>query len=612
MHGNSRLALFAPFALFATQGDGDPIRADELRDHVRFLADDRLEGRMTGERGCEEAAAYIADRFAALRLEPGGDAGPDGRGWLQHYDAVSGRKLLPETSCTIGGNPLALGRDFTALFGMGAAQGEGELVFAGFGLVAPELQRDDFAGLDVAGKVVVVWSGAPGRAKETGDFLDTKPGGAAAKTRAKVNAAFARKAAGVIVMQHASEEREKSDALPEWRTDRGEGLSCAAVQLTETAGRALFSSCGLDFDRLLAEADGGAAVSRALPGSTGAVRLAMAPIKRPTANVIALLPGAEGGGKSEEHLVLGAHYDHLGMGGQDSLSGEHAVHNGADDNASGTAALLELAERFATGPKPQRTIVFAAWSGEEIGLLGSQHYTRQPLLPLERCFANLNLDMVGRSRDGYCAVGAIGSSPAFAGIAERVNSELALGLKLELTSGGMTQGSSDHQSFLNASVPSLFFFSGLHEDYHKPSDDEAKLNYDGAAKIATLCAGIASALDALPERPPFVALAAANPHGAAPGGPRPTGGTRPWFGAIPSFGGGVEGVVFDGVSKGSPAEKSGLQKGDKLIEWNGRAVASLEDFTALLNAGKVGDTVKVVMLRDGKKVEADVTLAVRP
>jgi len=599
--------LSAAFA-FAVPQQGDPIRADELRDHVRFLADDRLEGRMTGERGCEEAAAWIAERFAEIGLEPGGDAGPDGRGWMQRFVAVSGRKLLPATRCTVGGLPLELGRDFTALHGMGSAKGAGPLVCAGFGLVAPEVKRDDFAGLDVAGKVVVVFSGAPGRGRGEGDFLDTKPAGAAAKARAKVNAAFARQAAGVIVVQQPQEEKDAPDALPEWRTDRGDGLTFAAVQLTYAAGKQLFAASKEDLAKLLAEAETGVAVGRALAGEA-TLEVATAPIERPTANVVGVLRGAPEHG--DEHLILGAHYDHLGLGGDsNSLSPEKAIHNGADDNASGSAALIEIAELLASGRKPQRTIVFAAWSGEELGLLGSQHWTKAPPLPLEKCFANLNLDMVGRSRGGYCAVGAVGSSPAFAGLAARVNEEQALGLELESSDGGMAQGSSDHQSFLIASVPRLFFFSGLHEDYHKPSDDADKLDYEAAAKIATLCAGVARAIDALPQRPAFTALAAANPHGA--NAPRPTGGARPWFGSIPSFGAGVEGVVFDGVSKGSPAEKAGLAKGDKLVEWNGRPVATLEDFTALLGAAKVGDVVKVVLLRDGKRVEAEVTLSIRP
>jgi len=175
----------------------------------------------------------------------------------------------------------------------------------------------------------------------------------------------------------------------------------------------------------------------------------------------------------------------------------------------------------------------------------------------------------------------------------------------------MSQGSSDHQSFLNAGVPSLFFFSGLHEDYHKPSDDIEKVNVEGAARIAKLCDATLAALDSLPTRPTYVAFVPPpNPHAGIV--PAPSSGGRPWFGSVPSFAGGTDGVLFDGVGKGSPAEKAGLQKGDKLVEWNGREVKTLEDFTVLLGAAQVGDTVKVGILRDGKKLDFEVTLALRP
>jgi hypothetical protein len=587
----------------------DPITGEQILAHVSFLADDRLEGRMTGEKGCDEAATYVAGRFTDVGLEAGGDLGLGARTWLQHFLATSGRRLEPATSCELGGRGLELGKEFAVAIGMGTASGAGELCFAGYGLHAPEANRDDWAGLDAPGKVVVILAGAPGRAANTGDFLDTRPAARHVRPRAKIEQAFARKAAGLVMVEHPRENPELAEKLPEWVSDRGEGLTFPAVHVTASVGRALLEQAGLDLDALVERLDAGETIARPLPGLAGAIRVETSPIRRPAANVIGLLKGS--GEHGEEHLIVGAHYDHLGYGGSGSLSQEKAIHNGADDNASGTAALLEIAERMATGPPPARTIVFVAFSGEELGLLGSQHYVRNPVLPLAKCCAMLNLDMVGRSRDGYCAAGAAGSSPVFRGIVEKANDELGLGLKLELSDGGMTRGSSDHQSFLDASVPSLFFFSGLHEDYHKPSDDLDKLNADGAARIARLCEAVVRALDALPEKPAFVAPPPpAAPHAGVV--PAPSSGTRPWFGSIPSFGGGSDGVLFDGVSRGSPAEKAGLQKGDTLVEWNGRPVKTLEDFTACLNASQVGDTVKVVVLRSGERREFTVTLAVRP
>jgi len=590
----------------------DPITADELLAHVRFLADDRLEGRMTGEKGCEEAAQYVAATFAEIGLEPGGDRGLIGRTFLQHFVATAGRKVEPTTSCRIGGRELKLGREFAVAIGMGSAQGEGSVVFAGYGLKAPEANRDDYAGLDVAGRIVLVVSGAPGRAAASGDFLDTKPAGVHVHTRAKIEKAFAQRAAGLVVIQNPLELKEAAETLPEWISDRGDGLTFPAVHVTASVGRALLSEAGLDLDLIVRRLEAGEVATQPLPTTSGAIRVEASPIRRPTANVVGVLRGA--GAHGDGHLIVGAHYDHLGLGGSASLSGEKAIHNGADDNASGTAALLEIAERCATSPPPARTIIFLAFSGEELGLLGSQHYVLNPLLPLKECCAMLNLDMVGRSRNDYCAVGAIGSSPAFRGLVDQANGALALGLKLDPSDGGMSQGSSDHQSFLDASVPSLFFFSGLHEDYHKPGDDVDKINADGAARIARLCDAVVEAVDALPTKPPFVAYAPpANPHAGITTAPSSGGQPqRPWFGSIPSFGGGSDGVLFDGVGKGSPAEKAGLQKGDVLVEWNGRPVKTLEDFTAFLGTAKIGDTVKIEVLREGKRLDFEVTLAVRP
>jgi hypothetical protein len=622
-----------------------PITGPALLDHVKFLASDALEGRMTGEPGCELAAKYVAEQFAADGLEPGGDpvvassnGTASGRSWFQHFDAMAGRSVQKTTSARLGGRELKLDQEFAVAIGMGTSNAKGELVFAGYGIQSQEPKRDDYAGIDAADKIVVVVSGAPGRTSGTGDYTDTKPAGRFARARAKVEIAFARKAAGLVIVQNPL-DAEKAEKLPPWESDRGDGLTFAAIHVTASVGRELLAKSGVDLDAAVAKLEQGENASQSLRrespaevagGGTlvltpnGEVRIDTAPIRRPTSNVVAVLRGD--GSHGDEHLVVGAHYDHLGWGGSSSLSSERAIHHGADDNASGTAAMLEVARHCATGPRPPRTIVFLAFSGEELGLLGSQHYTAHPLLPLPSCFAMLNMDMVGRSQNGYCAVGAIGSSPGFKGLAERANESEHLGLKLELSDGGMAQGSSDHQSFLNAGVPSLFFFSGLHEDYHKPSDTWDKIAADGAASIAKLCDGVLEEVEALPTQPKYAPLAPpVNPHLAAqrdPNAPKNPDAkepevpvvtsSRPWFGSIPSFGASGEGVLFDGVSKGSPAEKAGILKGDRLVEWNGRAVKTLEDFTALLDGSHVGETVKAVVLRKGERKEFEVVLALRP
>lgn len=587
------------------------ITPDAYLSDVKFLADDKLEGRMTGSPGCEEAARFIAERFKAIGLEPGGDRGT----FLQHFDAVSGRRVEASTSVKVAGRDLVRGRDFAVVDGSGTASGSGELLFLGYGIDSGPANRHDYAGHDVAGKIVVALMGGPGRASGSGDFVDTKPGGEAVKARRKAVAAFHEKAAGLILVNHPAEASKDGDGFEKWPDsfdEIGDGLSFPAIHVTAAIGRELLRGGGLDLDAVIAKLDAGESIAQELGKATATLEVDTAPIHRPTANVVGIVKGD--GSHGDEHLVVGAHYDHLGWGSGASLArGVHAIHHGADDNASGTAAVMAIARSEMTRPeRPPRTVVFVCFSGEELGLLGSKYYVEHPVLPLTTCVAMLNLDMVGRSREGYCAIGAIGSAAPFKGLAEKENEARRLGLKLDPSDGGMSMGSSDHQSFLDAKVPSLFFFSGLHEDYHKPGDTADKINADGAVRIAKLCDAMLEDLEAVPEKPAFVAIApsAPDPHAASASAQRSEG--RPWFGSIPAFGASGDGVLFDGVSAGSPAEKAGLAKGDRLVEWNGRPVKTLSDFTALLSSAQVGDRVKIAILRGTEKKEFEITLAVRP
>ncbi len=528
---------------------------------------------------------------------------------------MSGRRVEATTAVELNGQPLAAGTDYTVVSGTGTCDARAELVFVGYGLESKSANRHDYEGRDVKGRIVVALTGAPGRAHETGDFTDTKPGGEAVKPRRKALAAFAAKAAGLILIQVA-QSGGAAGALPTFDEEIGDGLTFPAVYVTDAIGRKLLAEAGLELDGVVGKLESGAAMSdeiaRPLATATAKLHVDTAPIHHPTSNVVGLLKGD--GSHGSEYVAVGAHYDHLGWGDSTSslAPGVHAIHHGADDNASGTAAVLELARWCASRPaKLPRDVLFLSFSGEEMGLLGSQHYCAHPIVPLAQCAAMLNLDMVGRSQNDYCAVGNISSAAPFREIVKAANDAEGVRLALDLSDGGMSVGSSDHQSFLNAKVPSLFFFSGLHADYHKPSDTSDKINADGGARIAKLCGGILEEIAALPTKPDFVAPApvAPNPHAGTV--PVPSGEPRPWFGSIPAFGASGDGVLFDGVSAGSPAEKAGLAKGDRLVEWNGRPVKTLEDFTAMLGSAQVGDTVHVVIQRGGEKKTYDITLALR-
>ncbi len=316
--------------------------------------------------------------------------------------------------------------------------------------------------------------------------------------------------------------------------------------------------------------------------------------KRTTANIIGLREGTDPVLKHEV-VVIGAHMDHLGMGGISSLdpSRKPAIHPGADDNASGTAAVLGLAKSL---PPAKRSVLFICFSGEERGLLGSQFYVNNPLIPLNKTVAMLNLDMVGRLKNNKLSALGVGTGDVWPAYLDDVN----LSAKFQLSRDEGSFGGSDHQSFAAKSVPVLFFFTGLHEDYHRPSDTPEKIDADGIARIASLTGALAEKIADAPTRPKFQQVAV-----ASPGRTR----ARASLGSIPEYGTSVVGVLLGGVRPGSPAEKAGLQAGDVIVKLGGKTVRNIEEYTALLGDFSPGDTVEIVVQRAGKEVTLKATLA---
>ena len=314
-------------------------------------------------------------------------------------------------------------------------------------------------------------------------------------------------------------------------------------------------------------------------------------------------------GETGEYIIVGAHYDHLGLGDEHSLapSLRGTVHPGADDNASGTAGVIELAGAIVSSGKHRRGFLFLCFAGEEEGLLGSAYFANHPLEPLGEAAAMINLDMIGRLQNDKVYVGGIGTGSTFKPIVEKAAKDA--GLQDDITGSGV-DGSSDHTSFSVKGVPTLFFFSGLHSDYHKPSDTWDKINVEGALKLLSEVDEIAVTLADANERPAFVRVLPAAHNGDMPSGS--TSGYGPYFGSIPDFGGNVNGVRFSDVRDGSPAAKAGFKGGDILIEFDGKKIGNLYDFTYALRQHKPGDTVIVKVLRNDKPVEERVLLTKRP
>ncbi len=307
-------------------------------------------------------------------------------------------------------------------------------------------------------------------------------------------------------------------------------------------------------------------------------------------NVVALLRGDDPERRMEV-VVIGAHYDHLGRGPFGSLEPDaNEVHNGADDNASGVAALLEAAERLAHRQPPARSILFIAFTGEEFGLLGSAHYTRSPTIPLERAVAMLNLDMVGRLGAGPLIVYGIDTAAEW----EELVSGTAAELGVEVAFNGSGYGPSDHTSFYSSDIPVLHFFTNVHSEYHKPSDDWELIDVEGLFSVSALVAGVA---ERVAERPTRLTLQRTE---APP--PAREGGYGAYLGTVPDFAPVEFGVRLSGVRAGSPAEQAGMQKGDVLIRIDREEIEDLYVFTDALRSHAPGDTVEIVVLREGEEV----------
>lgn len=315
-------------------------------------------------------------------------------------------------------------------------------------------------------------------------------------------------------------------------------------------------------------------------------------------NVIGVIDGE--GPLADETVIVGAHYDHVGRGGQNSLApGSTEIHNGADDNASGTIALLELARRFATKAKvkaPARRLVFIAFTGEEMGLLGSARYCKNPVFPLESTVAMLNMDMVGRLKDDKLIVYGTGTSARWEMELKKANT----GLEFKLIFKPEGFGPSDHSSFYAKKIPVLHFFTGEHADYHRPTDDWEKINIEGVARVADLMERIIDDTVTNKDRPDYVEVKETTRPGR--------GGSRPYVGTIPEFGNEEPGYAISGVSPGSPADKAGMKGGDRIVKVGAHAVANLDDYDVALRKFAPNDEVDFVIARDKTQLTLKITL----
>jgi hypothetical protein len=644
-----------------------------LRASVAYLTSDALAGRRTGESGADAAAKYVETMFKKFGLKPMARNAKGRATYLQTFPYVTAMSLGTANTLSFRGNAngkkveLKIGEDWTPLaFSSSSAFENATLVNVGYGISAPTLGYDDYRGIDVKGKIAVVIDAVPDRKLMAYSDLRRKAtiardAGAKGMIVIADVMKFAKLSydnlgdAGIPVIAVSNEGYftiPKILRSPRLASNWKDGVQTESVgdsvittksdgtRIVERAntiftykietkpdvegqrkridGRTTIknpdgSNVELGDDILFPEATGEIETDLTVSASVDLVR------KNADAyNVIGVLPGTDPKLK-DEAVVIGAHYDHLGRGGAGSLAVNSTdIHHGADDNASGTSAMIEIARQYASKKTNKRTLIFIGFSGEEEGLLGSKFYVNNPLFPLEKTVAMFNMDMVGRLNEDKLNVGGIGTAtewrelvtnkneiiPPVYGKSKRVNfapsaPESSYRFKLQLSEDGF--GPSDHSSFYGKQIPVLFFFTGTHADYHKPSDTAEKINYAGLKKVVEYVMDIANYVDSSSNRPTYK-VAQSQPQGDGRRGFAVT------IGVVPGYGESNDGMLLDGVRDGGPAALAGIKGGDKIIKFAGKEIRNVQDYTYVLSELKADVEYEIVV----KRGDEILTLKVKP
>lgn len=637
------------------QSEPDSTSGKRMLEAIKYLASDELEGRGVDTQGINQAADFIAREFQQAGL----NVKVIEEGAFQKFTINTGSKLGPVNQLELTGPdgktiPLKYDQDFRACSFGGSGKFDAELVFCGYGIDADDLKYNDYADVDVKDKVVIIMRRTPQQGDKKSPFAGAHGISRYAALRYKVSTAFGKGAKAILFVNdyYSTEENKKEakeleqDAVEELITAT-DNWSKANENKQEEAERELKKALhdiqqarqvlkDAKFDKLMEFGYAGSGDGRSIPIAHISIdacnqlfkaagkpllkeleknidqdlktesfvltdwkakgEISVEQIRTEIKNVIGVLEGK--GPHADETIVIGAHYDHVGYGGEGSLApGSTDVHNGADDNASGTVALIELARKLAARNTPlPRRIVFIAFTGEERGLIGSAHYVKNPVFDIKKTVAMLNMDMVGRLTDDKLTVFGTGTAPRW----EKLVKETAktYDLKLSLKPEGF--GPSDHSSFYGKQIPVLHLFTGTHSDYHRPSDDWDKINIPGMQRVVGFLEEIAIATAENPKRPEYVKIE------------RPAAtmrsGNRPYFGSIPDFGGEGPGYHISGASPGSPADKAGLKAGDTIVKMGKTKIDGLDDFDLALRMFSPGEEVEVTVLRDGKRVKLTVKL----
>jgi len=580
------------------------ITVDDFRTEVKYIASDELEGRMTGSRGTQMASDYIAAYFEEIGLKPIGD----NKNYFQEFPFTSGVKIVSSQNylqIKKKGNEketteFEVNKDFIPLAFTTNGEVEGNVVFAGYGLIVPGnngVSYDSYAGLDVKDKIVLVLNYLP----EEVDMKRRQELNLYAGLRYKALLARERGAKALLVVT-GQKSINAGELIPLSFDKAAADSGIIAASISMKAAESLFAGSGKDLATIQSKLDKeerDIVGSFDLPDVHVKISAVVERQKKTDRNVLGLLPPPEGT-ENPEYVMVGAHYDHIGHGEIDSLArkGEEGqVHNGADDNASGVSTVLELAASLAKARKenPQnfrRGIVFALWSGEEMGIIGSSYFAKHPTISLKNIAAYINFDMVGRLKENKLIIQGTDSSEYWTKLIEKRN--VAAGFNLVLQHDPYLP--TDVTALYPEGIPVLNFFTGGHEDYNRPTDDPETLNYDGLVKIARFVQSMITDLVKSQERPVYAKVerksVPSEQHGSQ----------RAYLGTVPDFSSeNIVGIKIGGVKAEGPADKAGFKEGDIIVEFGGLKITNIYDYKYALDAAKIGKPVEVVVLRSGNR-----------
>ena len=591
------------------------VSIDNLKEHVTYLASDELEGRRTGSKGIRKAADYIRQHLTKSGLQP---IGPEQDSFNHTFEFTGGVELVkPENKMTLRGHTgedqiFELDKDFRPLAFSANGGVEGEVVFTGYGLSKPGelgVGYNSYGGLDVKDKIVMVLRYVPedisiDRRQELNRY---------AGLRYKALIARNNGAKALLVVTGPNSPNPGSLAKLSFDSSMA-GAGIPVISISGKVGNSLVQFYGKSLKQLQSSLDKEnphAVHGLSLPGIVLSIKTSLKRIRQKDNNLVAVLPptGQATTNMPTEYVMLGAHYDHLGRGetGGFGVKGEEGmVHNGADDNASGVAALLEMASslakrREARPEEFQRGVIFSFWSGEELGLIGSARYAAKPTVNLSNVIAYLNFDMVGRLRDNKLTLQGVGSSSAWKKLIERRNVLAGFDITLQQDPYLPT----DTTSFYPKGIPVLAWFSGSHKEYHRPTDDTATLNFEGLERITKFAGNVVRDLAGGSDRPDYLKVEKSNQGGSRDA-------IRVYLGTIPDYASeDVKGVLLTGVRGGGPADKAGLKGGDVIVHFAGKDITNIYDYTYALDAVKVGKPVSIEVLRKGKRVKLSIIPATR-